>query len=188
MLRSLLAFFVLAAPAAAAPAQPQEEVQWGLARTPGTCILHAASPRGTMLSIWSFAGQARLGFMIQNRQWESLRDGQRYDLEVDFVGIRAWPVQATARRGIDSDGPGFFFTVQPGGASGGDGFLDAFAAASGMEIRRDGAAFDRLSLAGSREAVSALARCMSDLWQPPATPVHYEKRKQGAALEPAAPV
>jgi len=163
MFRHLLACSLLAAPLAAAPAQT-EGTGWGLARIPGACMVHADSPQGTVLSIWGFAGQEKIGFLIQNKQWESLREGQRYDLEVVFVGMRAWPVRATARRDIDSDGPGFFFTVEPGDRPDGGGFIDAFATAKGMEISRDGATFDSLKLAGSRGAVASLARCMADLW------------------------
>src|SRR5687768_2238930 len=121
---SVLAAVCAAAPAIAAPAAPTapatapagEERPWGLARSPGACMLHAASARGTVLSIWGLAGQGRLAFILQNRQWDTLRDGQRYALELDFLGVRALPVQAIARLDLDSDGPGYFFTVQPGDA------------------------------------------------------------------------
>jgi hypothetical protein len=175
MYRLLLAFSFLAAPIAAS-AGNVDASRWGLARAPGSCMLHASSAQGTVLSIWGFAGQTKIGFLIQNKQWDALHDGQSYNLKVDFVGVRAWPVQATARSDLDSDGPGFFFTVEPGDGPRGGAFLDALATAKGMAISRDGAAMDSLPLAGSRDAVASLARCMADLWAE--APASRELEKQ----------
>lgn len=173
MYRLLLGFSLLAASAAVSAQNPsadhhsspnqRDSSPWGLARAPGSCMLHASTEQGSIVSIWSFAGQSKIGFLIQNRDWGALREGQRYDLKVDFPGVRAWPVEATGRENLDNDGPGYFFTVEPGDRSG-SGFLDALASAKNMAISRDGAAMDSLPLAGSREAVSSLARCMADLW------------------------
>lgn len=147
------------APAAAA-AEPET---WGLAAMPNGCMVQAVSPGGTMLSIWGFGGQEKIAFLLQNRGWSDLREGARHDIKVDFVGMRAWPVDATVREEIDADGPGFFFTVEPGRASG-TGFLDAFASAEGMRIVQDGRDVDTLPLAGSRGAMAALARCLAEKW------------------------
>jgi hypothetical protein len=165
MFRSLVALS-LAASSPLAAAAPTEMGDWALATMPHGCMVQAVSPHGTMLSIWAFAGQGRFGFLLQNRDWAALRDGERYRLSLDFVGVRAWPVDATARTAIDRDGPGFFFTVTPGG-SGGDGFIDALASAEGMAIRRDGQAVDTLPLAGSRGAMASLARCLAEKWSVP---------------------
>lgn len=179
MLRPLLAFSILAAPAvagtpgvAAADAQPAPAAAqapsagaeaWGLSAMPNGCMVQAVSPGGTMLSIWGFGGQEKIAFLLQNRGWSDLRDGARHDIRVDFVGMRAWPVDATVREKIDSDGPGFFFTIEPGRA-GDTGFLDAFASAEGMRIVQDGRGVDTLPLAGSRGAMAALARCLAEKW------------------------
>jgi hypothetical protein len=147
--------------AAAAPAG--EPPEWALGELPNACMLQSVSPHGTMLSIWGFAQQARFGVLLQNRGWDALRDGELYTLSLEFVGQRAWPVQATAREHIDSDGPGFFFTLAPGDA-GDDGLIDALSSARGMHISRDGRRVDTLPLGGSREAMSALARCLAERW------------------------
>jgi hypothetical protein len=181
MLRHLFALSLLAAPAAAF-AEPAAS-DWELARTPGSCMLHAASPQGTVVSVWGFAGQAKLGFLIQNRQWESLREGQSYDIELGFAGARAWPVQATAKNDLDSDGPGYFFTFTPNEGEDGSNFLDSLASAKGLKISHDGNAVDDLPLAGSHDAVAALARCMSELWTTP----REETVEKAAAEKPAFP-
>jgi hypothetical protein len=177
MLRRLMAVLLVASPSAAAWAQAPETGDWALAQMPNGCMVQAVSPQGTMLSVWGFAGQENIGFLLQNREWSALRDGQRYDLRVEFTGQRAWPVSATARRNIDSDGPGYYFDMAPGGAAA-DGFLEAFATAKGMNISQDGHKVDSLPLAGSREAMATLARCLSDHWAEPAP---------GETAEPAEP-
>ena len=184
MVRLPIAFMLLAALPAAAAAQDGSGGNWGLARAPGSCMLHASSPQGTVLSVWGFAGQSKIGFLIQNKQWDTLREGQSYDLRVDFVGVRAWPVQATGRTELDGDGPGYFFTIEPGEQASGDAFLDAFASAKGMEISRNGAEMDNLPLAGSREAMSALARCMAALWANEAGPAELVKQARPVPVLP----
>lgn len=162
MLRYVMAALLAAAPLGAAPAQQPKTEGWALAAMQGGCMVQAVSPHGTMLSIWAFAGEEKLGFLLQNRDWE-VEDGKKTALQVEFPGTRAWPVEATARADIDSDGPGLYFTVEPGGAGRGN-FLTAFTSARGMSIRRDGADVDTLPLAGSRGAIADLAKCLADRW------------------------
>jgi hypothetical protein len=164
MFRRLIVALLLAAPSAAALGEDGDG--WGIAAMPNGCMIQASTPQGTMLSIWGFAGEAKLGFLLQNRQWNGMQDGRSYDLGVDFVGQRRRLVQATARENIDSDGPGFFFTVEPG-QSEGSGFLQSFTSAKGMTISREGRNVDTLSLSGSRGAMSAFAKCLSEHWQVP---------------------
>jgi len=164
MLRYLMAALLAASPAAALSAEPKDGA-WALAAMPTGCMVQAVSPRGTMLSVWGFAGDGKLGFLLQNRGWE-VRDGEKTPLSVEFPGgerARAWPVEATARAHIDSDGPGLFFTVEPGGA-GANAFLAAFASAEGMRISRDGTDVDTMPLAGSGGAIASLASCLAERW------------------------
>jgi hypothetical protein len=161
MLRRLIAALLLAVPTGAAIGQTEGQGEWAVGAMPNGCMVQAVSPKGTMLSIWALAGEDTLGFLLQNRGWNSLRDGASYNLKLDFLGVSTVPVEATAKREIDSDGPGFFFSVQPGGPSG-EGFLDAFSTARGMRITQEGRSVDTLPLAGSHGAMAALARCLSE--------------------------
>lgn len=180
MLRYVMAALLAAAPAAAASAQQPAEGQWALAAMPNGCMVQAVSPQGTMLSVWGFAGDKKLGFLLQNRGW-TVEDGAKTPLEVEFAGARSWPVEATARAHIDRDGPGLFFTVEPGG-SGARSFLAAFTSAEGMSIRRAGASVDTLPLAGSRAAVASLAQCLADRWNE-GTPPAGEPKEAAPAPE-----
>ena len=162
MFRRLVAVFLLAAPTGAALGQAEQTGDWDLAQMSNGCMVQAVSPKGTMISIWGFAGEDKLGFLLQNRGWNSLRDGESYNLSIGFDGA-SLPIEATARREIDSDGPGFYFTLEPGATSG-KGFLDGFSSAKGMSISQEGRNVDTLPLAGSRGAMSALANCLAHRW------------------------
>ena len=159
--RLIVTAFLFVLPTGAALGQAEDTGDWAVGAMPNGCMVQAVSPKGTMLSVWALAGDEKLGFLLQNRGWNALRDGASYELDLDFLGVRSLPIQATARREIDSDGPGFFFTLEPGGARG-NGFLEAFSTASGMRITQEGRNVDTLPLAGSRGAIAALAPCLSD--------------------------
>jgi hypothetical protein len=159
-----MAVLLLAAPSAAAFGQSDESMGgWALATMPNGCMVQATSPQGTMLTVWGFAGAEKLAFLLQNREWNSLKDGRSYALSLSFENARAYPVEATARENIDSDGPGLFFTVTPGGQASGT-FLTAFTSARGMRISQNGRNFDTLPLAGSKIAIGALAKCLAQRW------------------------
>jgi hypothetical protein len=183
MFRRLILALCLAAPSAAALAQKGDS--WGIAAMPNGCMLQATTPKGTMLSIWGFAGEAKLGFLLQNRAWGGMQEGRNYDLSLDFAGQQRRLVQATGREHIDSDGPGLFFTVEPGQREG-SGFLDSFTSAKGVTISREGQAVDTLPLAGSRGAMTTFARCLSEHWQVPATDAAPAEPKSEAGDESAA--
>jgi hypothetical protein len=180
MLRYVMAALLAAAPLGAVQAQPHKTDGWALATMQGGCMVQAVSPQGTMLSIWAFAGEEKLGFLLQNRGWE-VEDGKKTALQVEFSGARRLAVEATARAEIDADGPGLYFTVEPGAADRGN-FLAAFTSARGMSIRREGADVDTLPLAGSRGAISSLARCLAEKWNE-AGPAPVEARDSEAPAD-----
>ena len=74
MLRYVIAALLASAPFAAASGQEGSEGKWALAAMPNGCMVQAVSPQGTMLSVWGFAGEDKLGFLLQNRGWE-VEDG-----------------------------------------------------------------------------------------------------------------
>jgi hypothetical protein len=167
MFRRLMVALLIAAPSGAAVAQiddvgTRSAGDWALATMPNGCMVQATSPKGTMISVWGFAGQDKIAFLLQNRGW-NVRDGKDLQLNLDFLGVETLPVNATAREHIDGDGPGFLFTVKPG-AQGASGFLSAFTSARGMRITQGRESFDTLPLAGSRIAMASLAKCLADQW------------------------
>jgi hypothetical protein len=175
---------VAQAPVAQAPvaqaqaARAEGSGEWALATMPNGCMVQATSPQGTMISVWGFAGQDKIAFLLQNRGW-SVRDGKDLKLNLDFLGVETLPVSATAREHIDSDGPGFLFTVKPG-AQGAAGFLTAFTSARGMRITQGRESFDTLPLAGSRIAMASLAKCLADQWGQATTAAAQEEPDDSA--------
>ena len=183
MFRRIIAAFLLTAPLGAAFGQADETGGWAVGAMPNGCMMQAVSPKGTMLSVWGTAGDDKLGFLLQNKGWGALRDGASYQLKLDFLGVSSLPVQATARREIDADGPGFYFQLTPGGANG-KAFMDAFSTAQGMRISQEGRSVDTLSLAGSEGAMSSLARCLAERWSEadPAAADDEEPEAQSAGV------
>ena len=174
MFRSAIALLLVAAPAGAALAQKEDVGGWAVSAMSNGCMVQAVSPQGTMLSMWGFAGDKSLGVLLQNRDW-TVEDGRRTPLQVEFLGQRSLPVEATAREEIDADGPGFYFTLEPGAVAG-NNFIAGFTSAEGMRIRRDGESVDTLPLAGSKPAVAAFARCLAGRWAAaPARPIEREE-------------
>ena len=181
MFRRMMIGLLVAASPAAAFGQSDEMGGWALAQMPNGCMVQATSPKGTMLSIWGFAGEAKLAFLLQNRGWNRLRDGANYALKLD-TDAQSWPVDAIARQHIDSDGPGLLFTVQPGGGDN-DGFINAFASSKGMRISQDGRSFDTLPLEGSHGAMAALAKCLADRWKTAAAPSDDDSARRASAAD-----
>jgi hypothetical protein len=175
MFRRTIIGLLLAASPAVAFGQGDDMGSWALAQMPNGCMVQATSPQGTMLSIWGFAGEAKLAFLLQNKGWNSLRDGQNYNLKLD-TDAQSWPVQAIARQHIDGDGPGLLFTIQPGAAPTG-GFLNAFASSKGMRISQNGRSFDTLPLEGSHGAMAALAKCLAARWSSAVTTSDEDGKK-----------
>jgi len=163
MFKSVLVLVAAASASSIAIAQSPAASDWTLEVAPHGCVVHAASPSGTVVSIWGFAGEDSLSFLVQNKSWNSFDDGARYDIKVAFDDKRAWPMQAVARRNIDHDGPGLTFAVSPAEDGGGASFLNQFAAAHGMLITRNNQV-ERVALGNSQLALTGLAKCLKQVW------------------------
>lgn len=165
MLKPLLACLSLAALPAAAISQPAPAAPtpWKVSGSDSGCIAYTTLPQGTVVSVLAGAGQESLLFLVQDRDWESLRDGSRYDLAVSLEGGGDFEFDAVAKTELDSDGPGLIFAVPPGEKDGAR-FLAAFAQASGIAVGQQGHAMTRGQLSGGGTAMTELAQCMSQLW------------------------
>ncbi len=164
MLKPLLACLSLAAlPAAALSQTAPATAPWKVSGSDSGCIAYTTLPQGTVVSVMAGAGQESLLFLIQNRGWASLEDGNRYPLAVTLEGGGDFEFDAVAKTKLDSDGPGLIFAVPPGEQNGAR-FLAAFAKASGIAVGQQGQAITKASLTGGGSAMTALAQCMSQLW------------------------
>jgi hypothetical protein len=163
MFKSVLVLVATAASGAAlAQTSTATAGNWTLEAAPNGCVVHAASPSGTVVSIWGLAGESSLSFLVQNQRWNSFADGQRYDIRVSFEKGRTFPMKAVARRNIDRDGPGLTFPISPAPA-GGASFLEQFAAADGMHITRNDEV-ETVRLVNTDVALRGLAKCLRQVW------------------------
>lgn len=164
MLKPLLACLTLAAlPAAAMSQQSAAAAEWKVSGSANGCIAHTTLPQGTVVSVLAGAGQESLLFLLQNREWASLKDGTRYELAVQLDGRDSYAFDAVAKTELDGDGPGLMFAVPPGEQQGAR-FLAEFSKASGMAVGQGGNAMASVRLTGGGSAMTALAQCMSRLW------------------------
>lgn len=163
MLKPLIALALLAAPTAAITQTRSPADGWKIVKGEDGCMAYAATDRGTVVSIWGIPTMGGLGFLIQNQRWDTLQDGRTYDIGVEFDHMGGWKIEATAKKELDSDGPGLLFSVKSD-ARDGAGFINEFAAANAMHITRNGAEVDTLALSGSKPAMTNLARCIGDVW------------------------
>jgi len=171
MLKPMFAFLLLsAAPVAAAQAPVTDAAaparQWALTAGDDGCMAYAGTPAGTTVSISATQAQGALLFVVQNQQWQSLEDGQRYPLSVEFDEMGAWQIEAVAQRDIDTDGPGLIFVVRPAREDGAR-FMHEFSEASSLQVGHDGEMLDRVSLIGSQGAMAGMARCVGQMWTAP---------------------
>jgi len=169
MLSSLIALSLVQASAGAAPA-PQRTASeapagWNLASSADGCIVHTTERAGIILSVFALPEQDGIGFLLQNRKWGDLTDGQVYPLSIRFDDGSEWPIPALARTEIDEDGPGLFFAIRPGAGQSGRDFLGEFAAARGMRVANDGVGVGNLRLPHARAATLALANCLRGVFE-----------------------
>lgn len=165
MLKPLLACLSLAALPAAAISQPAAAPApaWQVSGSPSGCIAYTSLPQGTVVSVLAGAGQNSLLFLIQNRGWESLEDGSRYQLAVQLDGRSNYEFDAVVKTELDADGPGIMFAVPPGEKQGAQ-FLAEFAKASGIAVGQQGHSLASSRITGGSSAMTQLAQCMSKLW------------------------
>ena len=159
-------FIALAAAAAlphAASAGTEASGNWNLTSEGNACMATSAAGDGTVLSILAQPTDGAFVFLVQNPAWQSLEDGGRYALAVEFDDFGPWQVEASARQEIDSDGPGLAFLVAPGRQDG-NGFIQELIRAGRMEIAAGGQAVGSVSVGGSEGAMQGLAHCLADRW------------------------
>jgi hypothetical protein len=164
MLKPLLACLSLAAlPAAALSQEIAASPEWKVSGSESGCIAHSTLPQGMVVSVLAGAGQESLLFLIQKREWAELRDGTRYKLAVKLDGRSDYSFDAVAKTELDSDGPGIMFAVAPGEVEGAR-FISEFSKAGGMAVGEGSTSIATVRLAGGGTAMTALAQCMSRLW------------------------
>lgn len=170
-MKPLFAFLALTtAPVAVAQAPVAPDAQavqpardWQLAAGDNGCMIHAGSNAGTVLSITASPQRDTLLFIVQNRGWQTLTDGDNYALDIEFDQMGPWKIDATAQAEMDQDGPGLIFVVRPDREDGAR-FLKEFAGAGSIRVGHDGAMLDSVPLGGSHTAMAGMARCMGQAY------------------------
>ncbi|WP_106640133.1 hypothetical protein [Allosphingosinicella vermicomposti] len=161
---ALAAAALLPSSALVAQAPAQSPDAWDFASEGNACMATAHSGSGgTTLSILASPTDGAFIFLVQNPGWQTLQDGEKYPVAVEFDDFGPWKIEAAARADIDADGPGLAFTVAPGREDG-NGFIQEMITAGRMEIVAEGQAVGALNVTGSEQAMQGLATCLADRW------------------------
>lgn len=142
------------APAAPAP-QIQSDVyprtlgNWVINFDSGNliCLASSMSDQGTSYHVGMDVRRGDWFFSYTNQEWQSIKEGESYNVNYVFDGRRSFGGQSTGiANGLLLQGLN-------------QGFVDAFAASMRLEVYFDQRKIDTISLAGTRNATQAIQYC-----------------------------
>jgi len=117
------------------------------------CIAVRDTADGLFLSFSLDPRDDRTIVTIGNRKWQSIKDGQAYEVVLHLPPAPPWATTARGIRGKDSSLP----ILGAVGAS--REYLDRFARASSFELEYRNEIIGRVDLTGSSAAIAALLEC-----------------------------
>jgi hypothetical protein len=119
----------------------------------GLCIMEGNFRSGTRIRVILRAGDRTFYFRFTNPAWRSIEQGSSLPLTIEFDADQIYSITASGLAGHGEYG--FIF----GQSLNETLFVGAFAASSGMSIRRGDVAVDHFNLSGSRLGLRTLVQC-----------------------------
>ena len=116
----------------------------------GSCIASGDYQGGTTLSVLLMGPSRTWGFVMTNPKWTAVVKDKEYSTQYIFNGRRMWK---GADRGVSNG----LISYDIKGA-----FIEDFAHSSVLEIRLGSRMIDRISLRGTRAAITALKGCYAN--------------------------
>lgn len=113
------------------------------------CMASSMSDKGTSYHVGMDVRQGGWFFSYTNQEWQSIKEGQSYDVNYVFDGRGNWGGQST---GIAN---GLLLQGLTGS------FVESFAASLRLEIHFEGRRIDTVGLRGTRNATKAIEYCNS---------------------------
>ena len=152
---------------AAGPASAQDTVTWkdniqgwsvAIDRTiDDSCFIISGFEDDLFLRFQFNSTQQNVQFIVANIQWDSLKTGEDYDLEVAFGGLDAWAGTAKGHRWNDIL-PSLVLSV-PIADQQASHFMKEFTEMGSVRISHGGSEIANLALAGADEAVASMLDC-----------------------------
>ena len=156
-------FALLSAGAAAA----QDTVTWkddiqgwsvAIDRTiDNSCFIISGFENDLFLRFQFNASQENVQFIVANIQWDSLQNGEDYDMEVAFGDLDAWSGMAKGHRWNDIL-PSLVMSV-PIADQQASHFMKEFTEMDRVRVSHGGSEIANLALAGASEAIASMLDC-----------------------------
>jgi hypothetical protein len=168
-----IAYGVAGALLVASAAAAQDTVTWkddvegwsvAIDRTiDNSCFIISGFENDLFLRFQFNATLQNLQFIVASVRWDSLENGEDYDLEVSFGDLDAWSGLARAHRWNDIL-PSLVLSV-PVEDQQASNFMQEFTAMGSVRVSYDGSEIAHLALSGASEAVASMIECQATMSQ-----------------------
>ena len=128
-----------------------------------SCFIISGFENDLFLRFQFNATLQNLQFIVASVRWDSLENGEDYDLEVSFGDLEAWMGQARAHRWNDIL-PSLVLSV-PVDDQQASNFMQEFTATGSVRVSYDGSEIAHLALTGASEAVASMIECQATMSQ-----------------------
>ena len=124
-----------------------------------SCFIITDFDNNTFLRFQVNSDRQNVEFIIAKASWNSLRNGQSYDLEVAFGDARPWAGVAKGYRWNDIL-PSLVLSV-PFAQAQASQFMEAFTAKTQVSVSYEGQEIANLKLEGQGDAIEAMMECQA---------------------------
>ena len=132
-----------------------------------SCFIISGFDNDMFLRFQFNATQQNVQLIVASIEWDSLKTGEDYDLEVAFGDLDSWTGTAKGHRWSDIL-PSLVLSV-PFADKQASHFMREFTATDTISITHDGSEIANLALAGADEAIASMMECQATMSQAGAT-------------------
>ena len=134
-----------------------EKGGWTIIKGERSCHMVASYEGDAVLSVY-VEDMSSAGFWLQNPAWKSIKEGNKYTLEIEFDDYGAWEMPAVGRSDRDGPGVAWIGSIQPDEQK--DTFMGEFMLASGMRVSINGRQIGSYSMKDTSAAAVMLSSCL----------------------------
>ncbi len=126
-----------------------------------SCFIISGFDNDVFLRFQFNATKQNVQFIVANIHWNSLQNGQDYNMEVAFGDLKAWTGMAKGYRWNDIL-PSLVLSV-PIADQQASHFMKEFTAMGSVRISHEGSEIAELALAGTEEAIASMMSCQASM-------------------------
>lgn len=128
---------------------------WSVYRNDDSCSMMADYARGTIFYIDVLAARSRLSMSLVDDNWQSIEDGEEFEIEFRFGNGETWTGPARGFRTDDAARPGFSLATTD------LTIANEISASDSVAILLNDMVVTELSLVGSARALDSVAACLT---------------------------